>query len=303
MSANTAIAIEHLSKRFGSHTAVDDLTLNVDAGTVFGFLGRNGAGKTTTIKMLLNLISPSDGHCRVLGKEPHSDDVAIKRAVGYVGEVPTLYGWMKVREIAWFTGGFYDNWDGKLIDDLLARFGLDPEAKVKNLSRGMNAQLALTLAMGHRPPLLILDEPATGLDVLVRRDFLESIIEIIQGEGRTVFLSSHMVDEVERVADRVAILDGGKLLVCDEVDAIKQTIKKVLVKTHNGVSNLSGMQGVTAVQGDGEQRMLTVIGFDDEKAKAITDAGCQIVEVMGLSLEECFIEYVRPGLDDGGAAL
>ena len=302
MAVENAIATDHLTKRFGNQTVVDGLTLDVEKGTVFGFLGRNGAGKTTTIKMLMNLISPSSGSCRVLGLEPQSDDIAMKRGVGYVGETPMLYGWMKVREIVWFTAGFYDNWDAALVDDLLAKFGLDPEAKVKNLSRGMNAQLALALAMGHRPPLLILDEPATGLDVLVRRDFLESIVETIQGEGRTVFLSSHLVHEVERVADRVAILDEGKLIVCDDVDAIKQTVKKVLVRTQNGASNLIDLAGVTAVQGDGEQRMLTVMAYDDEKARAITDTGCQIVEVMDLSLEECFIEYVRPGIGDTGAA-
>ena len=267
-------------------------------GTVFGFLGRNGAGKTTTIKMLLNLISPLAGRARVLGLDPESDHLAIKREVGYVSEVPMLYGWMKVREIAWFTAGFYDGWDTALVADLLKKFALDPEQKVKNLSRGMNAQLALVLALGHKPPLLILDEPATGLDVFVRRDFLESIVEVIQGEGRTVFLSSHLVHEVERVADRVAIMDRGRLIACDSVDAIKATVKKVLVRTTRDASDLEALPGVTAVQGEGGQRLLTIRGYDEETATWLQVQGCELVEVMGLSLEECFIEYVRPGVGE-----
>ena len=299
MSTDIAISTERLTKRFGRQTAVDDLTMHVEAGTVFGFLGRNGAGKTTTIKMLLNMLTPSSGRCRVLGLDPRTDDEAIKRQVGYVDEVPTLYGWMTVKEIVWFTAGFYESWDSALVEDFLARFGLDPERKVRNLSRGMNAQLAFTLALGHRPALLILDEPATGLDALVRMSFLESIVDVIQDQGRTVFLSSHLVDEVERVADTVAIIDGGKMVICDDVDAIKQSVKRVVVSA-DPTASLTDLPGVAETQSEGERRVLVVRGYDDGIANEIKSRGSQIVEVQGLSLQQCFVEYVRPetGLKD-----
>ena len=167
----TAIATEGLTHRFGKLTAVDDLHLEVPAGTVCGFLGRNGAGKTTTIQILMNLLRPTAGTTEVLGLDPAADSLALRRQVGYVAENRVMYGWMKVREIVWFTGQFYETWNQARVDGLISRFGLDPEQKVKHLSRGMNAQLALALALGHEPRLLILDEPASGLDVVVRRDF------------------------------------------------------------------------------------------------------------------------------------
>ena len=296
MSTDIAISTERLTKRFGRQTAVDDLTMHVEAGTVFGFLGRNGAGKTTTIKMLLNMLTPSSGRCHVLGLDPQTDDEAIKRQVGYVDEVPVLYGWMTVKEIVWFTSGFYESWDSALVEDLLARFGLDPERNVRNLSRGMNAQLAFTLALGHKPAVLILDEPATGLDALVRLSFLESIVDVIQDQGRTVFLSSHLVDEVGRVADRVAIIDGGKMLICDDVDSIKQSVKRVVVSA-DPTTSLTDVPGVTEAQSEGERRVLMVRGYDGDKANAIRSRGGQIVEVQGLSLQQSFVEYVRPVLD------
>ena len=187
--AEAVIQTEGFTRRYGSTVAVDGLTLTVDRGQVFGFLGRNGAGKTTTIKTLLGLLRPTSGSVRVLGLDPVADGVELRQRIGYVSETPQLYPWMRVREMVRFTGSFYDRWNDGHIAGLLGQFGLDPERRVKNLSRGMGAQLALVLAMGHEPELLILDEPATGLDVLVRRDFLESIVQVIQQEGRTVMLS------------------------------------------------------------------------------------------------------------------
>ena len=160
----TAISTEGLTHRFGKLTAVDDLHLDVPAGTVCGFLGRNGAGKTTTIQILMNLLRPTAGTAEVLGLDPAADSLSLRRQVGYVAENRVMYGWMKVREIVWFTGQFYETWNqrSQWVDGLISRFGLDPDQKVKHLSRGMNAQLALALALGHEPRLLILDEPASG---------------------------------------------------------------------------------------------------------------------------------------------
>ena len=296
-----AILTEGLTKQFGDTAAVSGLDLEVDAGRVFGFLGRNGAGKTTTIKMMLDLLRPTSGTVEVLGLDPRRDSVRLKQRVGYVAEVPVLYGWMRVGEIISFTGRLYPTWNQDKVSGLLGRFGLDSEARVKSLSRGMNAQLALTLALGHDPEVLILDEPATGLDVLVRRDFLESIVHLIQEEGGTVFLSSHLVHEVERVADQVAIIEAGRLVVGGDVDAVKGRMKKVLVRSDGDFSRLQALEGVGAIEGEGRSRLVTVRDYGPPVEAAMKECGAEIVEVIDLSLEEAFVEYVRPQVQGSGS--
>jgi ABC-2 type transport system ATP-binding protein len=293
--SEAVIQIDGLTRRFGSTMAVDGLDLTVEQGQVFGFLGRNGAGKTTTIKSLLGLLRPTSGMVRVLGLNPAADGVELKQRIGYVPETPQLYPWMRVREMVRFTSRFYAGWNDAHVAALLDQFALDPECKVKNLSRGMGAQLALVLAMGHDPELLILDEPATGLDVLVRRDFLESIVRVIQQQGRTVLLSSHMVHEVERVADRVAVIEGGKLLACQDTDSFKGRVKKVLVRLSNEEeSGLRGVAGVSEIEGSGDRRLVTISKYDDRCRQALHEVGAEVVDVVDMSLEESFIELVRP---------
>ena len=216
-----AIAVQGLCKRYGARTAVDALTFQVPPGSVCAFLGRNGSGKSTTIRMLMNLLTPSAGSAQLLGLDCRTQHQSLMQRVGYVAESPTLYDWMKVRELVRFTARFYARWNHAAVEGLLGRFGIDGNQKIRHLSRGTYAQLALALAMGGDPELLILDEPATGLDVLVRRDFLESIIQLIQQEGRTVLLSSHLVHEVERVADQVVIIDNGRLVHAGSTEELK----------------------------------------------------------------------------------
>ena len=290
----TVIATQSLTKSFGKAEVVAGLDLTVERGQVFGFLGRNGAGKTTTIKMLMGLLRPTSGDARVLGLDPQTQGPELKQRVGYVPDVQQLYTWMKVAEIVAFTSRFYAGWDPARADDLLRRFGLKPEVKVKTLSRGMSARLALTLALAHDPELLILDEPATGLDVIVRRDFLESIVQVIQEEGKTVLLSSHLVHEVERVADRVGVIEQGKLLVCEDTDAFKGRVKKVLVRFRGADDDLLAVEGVSAIEGSGDRRLVTVGEYEDSVKSALTAAGAEVVDVIDMSLEESFIELVRP---------
>jgi ABC-2 type transport system ATP-binding protein len=216
-----AIAVEGLSKRFGRRLAVDNLTFQVQQGSVCGFLGRNGAGKSTAIRLMMNLLDPTAGRVTLLGLDSRRDHTAVMSRVGYVSESPVLYDWMKVKQLVRFTAEFYPNWNHRRVAELLDRFALDREQKVRHLSRGTQAQLALALALGGDPELLILDEPATGLDVLVRRDFLESIIQLIQQDGRTVLFSSHLLHEVERVADQVVIIDNGRLVESGSIEEIK----------------------------------------------------------------------------------
>jgi len=283
-----AIEARSLTKVFAKRTAVDALSFCVPSGVVCAFLGRNGSGKSTTIRMLMNLIPPSSGSAQLLGLDARTGHDELMQRVGYVGEVPALYDWMKVRELAAFTARFYRRWNPSTFDSLMQRFAIDPGQKVRHLSRGTYAQLALALAMGHDPELLILDEPASGLDVLVRRDFLESIIQLIQREGRTVLFSSHLVHEVERIADQVVIVDHGLLVAAASIDDLKQEVRRLTVRPSGPLD----VPGLLRSDSDGSDLVLTVRGAEEGARHAIEAGGGEVLESSGLSLEEIFIDLV-----------
>jgi len=223
---NPVIQLNCVSKRFGKVQALDDVTLQIQPGTVCAVLGANGAGKSTAIRLLLGFESPDRGGIEVLGMNPHTHALEIRSRVGYVSDAPPLYEWMTVQEIGWFAAGFYPTGYQAEYDKLTKRFDLDPSQKIKGLSKGTRAKVALSLAMAHRPPLLIMDEPTSGLDPLVRREFLESMIDVA-AEGRSVLLSSHQVGEVERVADDVIVLMNGKVIAHERLEDLKQSVTEV----------------------------------------------------------------------------
>jgi ABC-2 type transport system ATP-binding protein len=224
--STSAIRIETMTKRYRGQVAVDRLTLDVPAGSVFGLLGENGAGKTTTIQSLLGLIVPDEGRVETLGLDPVRRSLEVRRRVGYVPEQPSLYGWMTVAEIGWFAAGFHPEpgrGPGAYLEryrSIVEGFALPLDRKTKLLSKGMRAKVALALALASAPELLILDEPTSGLDLLVRREFLESMVDLA-GEGRTVLLSSHQVTEVERVASHVALLHQGRLILSEPLEELR----------------------------------------------------------------------------------
>ncbi len=288
--SDAVIATRGLTRRFGKTTAVDALELQVPRGSVFAFLGKNGAGKTTTIRLLLDLLDKTAGTATVLGLDSVHDALAIKRRVGIVAEGQQMYDWMTVRETLWFCKGFYPTWDDAFADELTRRLELSSATKVRALSRGGQAKLALLLAMAFRPELLILDEPTTGLDVVVRRNFLEGIIELIQEEGRTVFFSSHIVHEVERVADWVGIIDAGRLVWCSTQEELKARVKR-LTLTFEDAPHAVTLPGALTVETTGRQSSVTVRDFGDA-ALAAARALTPRVEVHDLSLEDIFVALV-----------
>lgn len=221
MTAAPVIRVERLVKRYKGKPAVDGISLDVPAGAVFGLLGENGAGKTTTIQALLGMIAPDEGRVRTLGLDPVPDGLQVRRRVGYVPEQPVLYDWMTVAEIGWFAAGFHPGVEYlKRYHQLVDGFGLPHDRRIRALSKGMRAEVSLSLALAPEPELLILDEPTSGLDVLVRREFLESMVDLA-GEGRTVLLASHQMAEVERVASHVAIVHKGKLVLAEPMDELR----------------------------------------------------------------------------------
>lgn len=211
--AEPVVQISHLSRRFGRKTAIDDVSFSLLRGVVYGLVGANGAGKTTIIRHILGLLRAESGIVRVFGMDPVAEPVAVLSRVGYISEENDLAGWMTVGELIRYSRAFYATWDDAHAQELRRAFDLDLSARIRDLSRGQKARAGLITALAHRPELLVLDEPSSGLDPIVRRDILRAVLRTVAHEGRTVFFSSHLLDEVEEVADHVTMISEGRILL------------------------------------------------------------------------------------------
>jgi len=217
------IHVSELTRRFGANTALDSVSLSLPRGAVYGLVGSNGAGKTTLIKHILGLLKAESGSVRVFGIDPVLDPVGVLSRIGYLSEENDLPGWMRVDELIRYSRAFYPGWNDAYAEELRQTFALDPEAKIKNLSKGQKARAGLLIALSYRPDLLVLDEPSSGLDPIVRRDILGAIIRTIADDGRTVLFSSHLLDEVEQVADHVTMISRGKIVLSAPLTIIKES--------------------------------------------------------------------------------
>ena len=215
------IQTEKLTKSYGSHRGIIDVDLQVDQGEVFGFLGPNGAGKTTTIRTLLDLIRPTSGRALVFGIESSANPVAIHRRVGYIPGEFTLYDRLTGGQTLEYFANLRGGVDAAYQRSLVERFELDPSRRFREYSKGNKQKVGVIVALQHRPELLILDEPTSGLDPLVQQTFFATLREAVQGGGSTVFLSSHILSEVEKSADRVAIIREGRIVKTDTVEGLR----------------------------------------------------------------------------------
>ena len=238
------IETQRLSKYYGPKCVVDSLDLRIPRGTVYGFLGRNGAGKSTTIKMLLGMVHPTRGAAFVLGEDAAELSPNTRSRIAYLAEGHPIYRWMTIRDAMNFTRAFYPQWNQTLLDQMLGHFELSPRQKIRKLSNGQRAQVSLALAVAPDPELLILDDPTIGLDTVVRRDFLESLIQIIQRQGRTILFSSHILSDVERVANRIGILVDGVLRVDCPTEHFKQTVRKIVLGFAHEPPEFPACQGI-----------------------------------------------------------
>jgi ABC-2 type transport system ATP-binding protein len=301
VNGQSVITTSNLGRRFGRIEALRGLDLEVPRGAVFGYLGRNGSGKSTTIRLLLGLIRPHSGSAAVLGHDPWTEPVALRRRIGYVAEGQQMYGWMSVQETIRFTAGFYPTWDADLVERFRERFELPPPVKVRTLSKGQNARLALLLALGPRPDLLILDDPTMGLDPISRQEFLGDIVRAIQEEGRTVFFSTHILQELEQVADWVGILDRGRLLACGPVDELKAGVQRYELTFEGEAPGRVEIDGLLRLRSDGRDLVLTARGEPEViRRRLLASLHPRHLEVHPLSLDEIFAEIVLGG-GDGGA--
>jgi len=288
-----AISAHRLTKYYGDKKVVDNLSFRVDHGTVYGLLGRNGAGKSTAIKMLLGMVHPDCGSASVLGNDSQQLTPATRARVAYLAEGHPFYAWMTVGDAIRFARPFYPTWNDDLLRQILDYFALGPKTKIRRLSRGQQAQVSLALALAPDPELLIMDDPTMGLDPLVRREFLESMIEIIQRRGRTIFLSTHILSDVERIADRVGVIVDGVLRVDCPTDYFKEQVRKVVLEFGKTPPEYPATTGVISNRQIGTRRELVLVGEHDLHRQAIESLGAKNVDFVELNLEEAFIEYTR----------
>src|SRR5256714_7511380 len=221
--SESVVSVSQLTRRFGGTTALDSVSVSLPRGAVYGLVGANGAGKTTLIRHILGLLRAESGSVRVFGLDPVADPVGVLSRIGYLSEENDLPGWMRVDELVRYSRAFYPGWDDAYAEELRRTFALDPAAKIKTLSKGQKARAGLLAALAYRPELLVLDEPSSGLDPIVRRDILGAVIRTIAHEGRTVLFSSHLLDEVEEVADHVTMIQHGKILMSAPLAEIKES--------------------------------------------------------------------------------
>ncbi len=284
------LTLKNVCKSFGSKVALDNVSMEVPDGVVFALLGENGAGKTTMIRILTGFAMPDSGLVTVLDHAPGGDAMALRRAIGYVSDSPPLYDWMKAEEIGWFTSAFYDDAFPLRYLELLAAFDIPTGVKLKSLSKGQRAKVALALATAHDPRLLILDEPTSGLDPMVRRQFLESMVDRA-AQGRTVLLSSHHINEVERVADWVAILHQGEMKIVSPLDELRSqtfVVTATMEDTRIAVAVPRGtMLGET--QSGRQVRWIIRDLPDDWRNDYSDDAGITDMKAVPATLEEIFV--------------
>jgi ABC-2 type transport system ATP-binding protein len=276
---NCLLRLERITHRFGKVLVLDGLDLAVPAGEIYGFLGRNGAGKTTTLRLLMGLMAPDSGRIELFGEDVKSVPVRLKQRIGFVPQEPHFYPWMTARQLGRFVGAFYPDWDDAEFERLLGRLDIPTDRKAAVMSGGTRTKLSLALAFAARPPLLLLDEPTTGLDPVARREFNDQLIALQREQGTTVMFSSHLVGEVEQVAQRVGIIQAGAMRFEGTVDSLRAQVRSIA-----GLAQPLVRAGWERVRGDvyrADEAAWDAAGLPPGAA------------VQGMNLEDIFLAFAR----------
>lgn len=292
-SKNNVVEIRWLTRRFWRKTVLADITLDIPRGVVFGLVGENGAGKTTLIKHLLGLLKAQEGTVSVFGMNPVDNPVNVLVRIGYLSESREMPDWMRVNQFMSYSQAFYPQWDTKYAEELREMFELAKDQRIKSLSRGQRARVGLLAALAHRPDFLVLDEPSSGLDPIVRRDILSAIIRTVADEGRTILFSSHLLDEVERVADQVAMLHLGRLVMSAPLDQILDEHHLLTLLFPDTLTFAPTLPGGLGWTGEGREWTCVCNGELERLRSAATKAGASIVEQRRPSLEDVFLARAR----------
>ncbi len=288
--SDVVISAKNVKKWFDKKEVLTGLDIEIERGTVTGLLGKNGCGKSTLIKCLLGLIATSSGKVELLGENGWDLSADAKSRIGYVPQEPQLYPWMRIKQLVDYHAAFYPNWDKNLSDSLLDRWELNPTERVGPLSAGQLHKLALVLAMGHSPELLILDEPVASLDPVARREFLAEILKISYDENRAVLFSTHITSDLERVADRVAIMREGKIVYHDRLDDLKESVKRLRISAQKALPSSFAVPGALRVEVSGQQAIVAVSDIKNGFVDELRETWTAEVAVEDLNLEDIFLE-------------
>jgi ABC-2 type transport system ATP-binding protein len=288
-----AIETRGLTKWFEGDVVVSDLDLTVPQGSVFGLMGPNGAGKSTLIRMLMGILKPTSGGGTILGHDLCDPSGLVRAQVGYVADFQQMYPLMKVRDVIEFCARVYPHWDKKRAEKLMKTFNVAPNKWVRALSKGMKTQLALLIALSMRPRLLILDEPTSGLDAVMKQNFMQLILQEAATGDTTIFFSTHNLHELERMADQVAVMMNGQLLLNSSLDDLKMTTRKIQAVFPNGLPDeIAKSPNVLRVEAQGKVYSI-IMGSDFTGMMAkIKSFQPVYLDTVDLSLEEVFIHTV-----------
>jgi ABC-2 type transport system ATP-binding protein len=293
LSRSAVIQTLGLTRYFGSKCAVDTVSFSVPKGTVFAFIGRNGAGKTTTIRMILGLLEPTRGSSTILGYPSADLPPDVRARIGYMAEGHPVYGWMRVGQYAGFQRGFYDHWNQQIFASVIDYFAVSPRTRAGHLSHGQRAGLHLAMTLAIEPELLMLDDPATGLDPSARRSLLEAMIYFTRSRERTIFFSTHLLDDVERVADHIAVLDYSVLRVCCSADTFRERVRRLVARfPGEPPRKLPPIPGLLrATRADNELSVI-VANPDRRTERDLESVGAVAVDEQPISLEDALIAHV-----------
>ncbi len=293
-SPEYAISLEHVTKRFGGRPVVDDLSFRVCRGATIGLIGLNGAGKTTAIRMMVGLMAPDAGRIVVDGTPIEQDRVGVKARLGYVPDRPNVYPWMRVDQAIAFARSFHPRWNDGRCRELLRMLQLEGALRVGQLSKGQGAKLSLVLALAYDPPVLILDEPTNGLDPVVRDEFFEGVLATASRQDQTVLFSSHVLGDVHRLADSVALLHEGRLLLHGDIEDLLGRTKRVRAVREDETEDLLPPPGTVFQQVNGREWVMTLENFDRAHVEFVRAKNrVSHVDVQDLSLDELFKDFVR----------
>ncbi len=292
---SNAIELNKVTYTAGKSFQISDLNLCVPEGAIYGFLGANGSGKTTTIRLIMGLLRAECGHIRVLGEQVPNDMPSILGRTGYVPEHPHLYPGLTVGETLRYHASFYKEWDAEWSYELVEALHLDARRKVGQMSKGEKGKLLILLAIAQRPELLILDEPTDGLDPVVRRDVLTAVLDYVSHSEATVFISSHLVHELERFCDWVGVVDDGGLIAELPMEDFKNGIKRLKVENPPVEADDAPFVVLNRTFNDRRTAMETwvVRGWQDRMTQYFERTGASVCDVMDLDLEEGFVELLR----------
>lgn len=292
MADDIVIKTEGLTRYFGAKRAVYELNLKVPRGCVFGILGRNGSGKTTTIRMLLGLLRPTRGSANVLGESSANLSPKTRARIGYLTEGHQVMPWMTVRDCRNFQAPFYPNWDDRIFDAVVDHFGVSPKSRFKELSRGERAGVCLAFTMAPDPELLILDDPALGLDPYARRTLVESMVQLTRKEGRTIFFSSHAMSDVERVADHIAIMDRSVLRAACPIETFRERVTRRVLKFKSKAPDIPDLPGILDGLRTRDEIRLTLANPTAETDAALRSLNPVEMDEVAINLEDAVISYL-----------